>query len=414
MDDSKTRFDLGHKIGVYFRPYAVVIATFLVVLAGGMAVFSFGVFFKPISLEFGWTRTEISGAFSLMMMFSGLLGIVTGRLGDRFKPRLIIIVCGTIQGLAYLLLSHINSLWQLYFYFGLMVGIGVASYAPVISLVTRSYTTTRGLMMGIALAGGGVGAAVASPIATYLISAIGWQSSYLIMGGIMLGLIAISAFFLFWPGSSRQTNKSLPSPEEVNTTVKEPGLREAAYSIKFWIFGAIIFCTGFTQQIITVHIIPGATDMGISAAGAAGILSVINLASIAGSSTSGPIIDRIGSWLGMVIALVLMLIGLFLLLSIKDIWAFYVFAIMYGFGWGIVVTSRSIIPADLFGLHSYGSIMGIILLLHTIGGTLGPIIAGYIFDLSQHYQVAYILTASLCVLSIAMTFPLRMGIRRFG
>ena len=228
----------------------------------------------------------------------------------------------------------------------------------------------------------------------------------------MLGLIAISAFFLYWSGASRQlTGESIPSTKEVNTTVKEQSLREAAYSIRFWIFGAIIFCTGFIQMIIIVHIVPGATDMGISATGAAGILSVINLASITGSSSSGPIIDRIGSWLGMVIALILMLIGLFLLLSVRDLWAFYVFAVIYGFGWGIVVTSRSIIPADLFGLHSYGSILGIILFLYTIGGTLGPVIAGYIFDVSQHYRLAFILITCLCALSIAMTFLLRRGIR---
>lgn len=412
MDDSKTPLTSGQKKEVYFSSYTVVIAAFLVTVAGGMAIFSFGIFFKPISVEFGWTRTEISGAFSLAIILSGFLGIVTGRLGDRFKPRLIIIFCGTVQGLAYLLLSQINSLWQLYFFFGLLVGIGVANATPVLSLITRSYTTTRGMMMGITMAGGGVGAVVAAPVATYFISAIGWQSSYLVMGGIMLGLIAISAFFLYWSGDSRQLKgESIPSTQEVNPTVKEQSLREAAYSIRFWIFGAIIFCTGFIQMIVIVHIVPGATDMGISATGAAGILSLINLASIAGSSSSGPIIDRIGSWLGMVIALILMLIGLFLLLTVRDLWAFYVFAVIYGFGWGIVVTSRSIIPADLFGLHSYGSILGIILFLYTIGGTLGPVIAGYIFDVSQHYQLAFILITCLCALSIAMTFLLRRGTR---
>jgi MFS family permease len=412
MAENKVPLTTSHEKEAYRNSYSVVTAAFLVTMAGGMAIFSFGIFLKPISASFGWTRTEISGAFSVAMILSGLLGILTGRLGDRFKPTLIIIICGAIQGSAYVLLSQLTALWQLYACFGLMVGIGVANAIPVISLVTRSYTRTRGTMMGITLAGGGVGAVVASPVATHFIASNGWQSSYLIMGSIMLSLIAISAVFLYWPGASREIkNESKPSIEKTNTIRKELNLREALCSIQFWTLGAIIFCTGLIQMIITVHIVPGAMDTGISATGAAGILSVVNFASIAGSSSSGTILDRIGSWLSVVIALFLMLIGLFVLLSLKDIWAFYVFAIIYGFGWGIVVTSRGLITADLFGLRSYGVIVGIILFLYTLGGTLGPVIAGYIFDVSQHYQIAFILITGLCALSIAMAFTLRGKLR---
>jgi MFS family permease len=413
MTDSNTPLSPDHKKEAYVSRYAVVIAAFLCMLAGGMAVFSFGIFLKPISAEFGWTRTEISGAFSLMMILSGVLGIVAGRLGDRFKPTLIIIICGAIQGLAYVLLFQLNALWQLYVYYGVIVGIGVAGYAPTVSLVTRTYTKTRGLMMGITLAGGGVGAAVASPVATHFISSAGWQSSYLVMGGIMLGIIAISAIFLYSRGASREIkNERKPSFEKADATVKEPGLREAISSSKFWILGTIIFCAGFVQLVISVHIVPGAMDTGISAGGAAGILSVINLAGIAGSSSSGTILDRIGSWLGLLIAILLVLVGLFLLLSFKDIWAFYVFAVIYGVGWGIILTARSVIPADLFGLRSYGVIMGILLLFHTLGGTTGPIVAGYIFDVSQHYQLAFILITGFCALNIALTFMLKKWVKR--
>jgi MFS family permease len=411
--DSKASLTLDHKKETFFGSYAAVIAAFLAMLAGGMAVFSFGIFLKPISASFGWTRTEISGAFSLMMIISGVLGIVAGRLGDRFKPTLIIIICGIIQGLAYILLYQLSALWQLYIYYGLLVGVGVASYAPMISLVTRTYTKTRGLMMGITLAGGGVGAAIASPVATYFIASSGWQSSYLIMGGIMLGIIAISALFLYWPGASREIkSERKPSLEKANATMKEPGLREAISSSKFWILGTIIFCAGFVQLVISVHIVPGAMDTGISATGAAGILSVINLAGIAGSSSSGTILDRIGSWLGLLFAILIVLVGLFLLLSLKDLWAFYAFAVIYGVGWGIILTARSVIPADLFGLRSYGVIMGILLLFHTLGGTTGPIVAGYIFDVSQHYQFAFILITVLCGLNIALTFILKRWVKK--
>lgn len=394
----------------FFNSYTIITAAFLSMMAGGMALFSFGVFFKPMSSQFGWTRAETSGAFSLFMICSGLLGIVGGRLGDKFSPRLVIITCGVIGGSSFLLLSQMNSLWQLYFFYGILAGAGMGNIPPIISMVTRYYVERRGVMTGITMAGVGVGASLAAPIATFLISLFGWQKSFMIMGGMLLTLVAISAGFLWHhsssPGLSLIKSKKL-SDEKERTEPKELSLKQGMATMPFWVLGIIIFCTGIVQQGFTVHLIPAVTDLGFSAASAAAISSVITITSIAGNFGVGIIIDRMGSWISIVISLALMVVGLLLILGMKELWSLYLFAVIFGLSWGIVVISRSIIIADLFGLHAHGAITGTILFLYSIGGMLGPLAAGYVFDVSQHYQLVFLFFTGLAVFTLIMTLPLR-------
>ncbi|MBN2058933.1 MAG: MFS transporter [Deltaproteobacteria bacterium] len=123
----------------FFDNYAVILGAFLAVLTSGVVISSFGVFFKPVSSEFDWARAETSGAFSLATIVGGLGGFIAGRMGDRFNPRLIILICGVLEGIAFILLSQITSLWQIYFYYGILVGAGMANLVPASSLVAKWY-----------------------------------------------------------------------------------------------------------------------------------------------------------------------------------------------------------------------------------------------------------------------------------
>jgi MFS family permease len=399
----------------FFNSCTIVVAAFLSMMVGGMSLFSFGVFFKPMSSEFGWTRAETSGAFSLFMICSGLLGIIGGRIGDKYRPRLVIIACGFIGGISFLLLSQMNSLWQLYFFYGILAGAGMGNIPPIISMVTRYYVEKRGVMTGITMAGVGVGSTLAAPIATFLISTFGWQKAFLIMGGILLTLVAISGGLLFRHSSSLKFSayERKSSEEKVHPESKGSSFKQGIATLSFWIFGTIIFCTGVIQQGLTVHLIPAVTDLGISAVSAAGILSVISLTSIVGNFGVGIIIDRMGSWVSIVVSLALMLVGLILLLGMKELWSLYLFAIIFGFSWGILVISRSIIIADLFGLHAHGAITGTILFLYSIGGMIGPLAAGHIFDISRHYQLVFWFFTGLALFTLIMTLPLRKSMRRY-
>ena len=258
--------------------YATVAGGWLAIFAAGMVLSSFGVFFKPVSAQFDWTRAETSGAFSLAQVMSGMAGIAAGRLGDRFNPRLIIVLCGAFLGTAYLLLSRIDALWQLYFYFGILVGCGLAVIIPVSSLIARTFAAQRGLFTGLTMSGGAVGTAIAAPLATLFINHYGWRGSYFAIGiiALVLGLITSACFYYaarFKPVSSNGFGAHLSRPR---TEVSGSTLKQAFSSGQFWGLGMILFCGAFVLQTFSVHVIPRATDVGISAGDAALILSIGN------------------------------------------------------------------------------------------------------------------------------------------
>ncbi len=398
----------GSGISGLLNQYSVVVACFLTVMAGALAFVSYGIFFTPISTQFGWTHTETSGAFSLMMTVGGVLGIFAGRLGDKFGQRLVIVVCGVFESASYLLLSQLTALWQLYVFYGILTGIGLASVAPLTTLLTRYYGGKRGLMTGIALAGAGVGGTTAPPVALFFISNYGWQAAFLVMGGIILFITIIIALLMY------RTKKLIPMaaqkgniPEIAVSPAAGMNIKKALRTGNFWIFGFIVFFSGMIQQSVSVHLVPAASDLGLTIAMATAVLSVVNLSNMCASLTMGIVMDRLGSLATLAISLACSAAGMFFLLGVHQTGSFYLFGALFGLGWGIVSLSRPIIVADLFGLRSHGEITGAIVLFYSIGGMLGPTLAGYIYDLNLNYQFAFILVGGISLLNLVLILPLR-------
>ncbi len=399
----------------FFYGYIMVVAGFFIMVIGYGALYSFGVFFKPVSAEFGWTRAETSGAYSLYQIVHGLISIISGRLSDRFGPRLVITVCGIFLGLGYLLMSQISTLWQFYLYYGLIVSIGMTSFTPVMSMVARWFTKRRGLMTAIVVSGIGIGTVIMPPISTQLISSYSWSTSYIIIGSIALVVVVIAAQFVKRDPS--QMGQLSYGTDKVAAGSLDSGTRgftfgEAIRTGQFWVFGVAVFSLLFAQQIVMVHIVPHATDLGISAVSAASILSVIGGLSIAGRLGLGSASDRIGSKSSLVIALALVSISLFLLLGARDMWMFSLFAVIFGVGYGGIIALQSPIIAESFGLRSHGVILGMLIFIATIGGAIGPLTAGRIYDISGNYQPAFLTATALSVIGFVLAFMFRFKRRK--
>lgn len=363
-------------------------------------MYCFGVFFEPLRSEFNWTSTQISLAFTLYMVVHGLFYIIAGKINDKFGPRIMVTICGFFFGAGYLLMSRINALWQLYILYGLILAIGTSgSFVPLLSTVNRWFVKKRSLMTGICAAGVGVGSMIVSPVASKLISVSGWRHSFVIIGAVSLVLIvAIAQLLKRNPADITQSKYDTDQSEKMvaKSQSKSFSLRQTVWTSQFWILSTAFFGFGFCLQSVMVHIVPYAINMGISLIEASILITLIGGTSIAGRVIIGTAADRIGNKPVTVFSFIMMTLAVCILILSKQIWMFYLFAFVFGFGYGGLGTMPSLLVADLFGLYNHGLIFGILVFIITIGGGIGPLVAGYIFDLSGSY---YILPLVLLVVS---------------
>ncbi len=391
-----------------FYGYVVVLVAALIMVVTWGTIYSFGVFFKPMLTDLGWTRAAISGAYSLTFVVNGFLGIFAGRLCDRFGPRVVVTVCGLLIVLGYLLMSQVHAIWHMYLFYGLIIGTGLSGiYVPAITTVARWFIKRRGLMTGIVIAGISVGTLVTSPVANWLISSYGWRTSYIVMGIAVLVLVTLAAQFLKrdpaqlglvpYGESEAGENSSHPS-------ISGLSLSQAVRTRQFWMLCFMLPFFEFGADTIMVHIVPHVTDEGFSAASAAGVLATIGGLSLVGRISMGGIGDRIGNRRVFTLGMGIAVLTLIWLLFAGELWMFYLFAIVFGFAYGSYGPLISLLVADSFGLSSLGVILGVVTCFVTIGAAIGPIFAGKIFDVMGSYQVAFVvcavLTASAMILSL--------------
>ena len=370
--------------------------------------YSFGVFFKPILNEFGWTRAETSGPYSLSMIIYGVLCIVAGRLSDRFGPRLVVTLSGLIAGAGYLLMSQISALWQLYIFFGIMAAAGTSTYVPLASTLTRWFGKRRGLVNGIAVSGVGLGIAILPPIATNLITSYGWRTALLIVGGALLASIMIMAQFLRSEPDKGEPTKADNGKVESKSPPSDEGftMQKAIRTRQLWIICIPFFFSGFFFQSAMVHIVPHVTDLGISAITSASVMTVIGVIGTTGRISMGFISDRIGNKAMLIISFALVSVSFWELLIAKELWMLYLFAVLFGFfsGIGVLVSP---VAAEYFGLKSLGVISGIVTFAWAIGGAIGPTAAGNIFDVSNSYFTAFTLSAILSLIAVIILLQLK-------
>ena len=401
----------GNRKPKFFYGYVVVVAAFLIMVVSWGAISTFGVFFKPLLTEFDWTRAAISGAYSLRIILSGLVAIGTGRLTDRFGPRLVITACGFLVGLGFLLMSQIGAIWQLYLFYGVIVGIGLsAAWVPLVSPVARWFTQRRGLMTGIVVSGAGLGTMIMPPAASWFISNYGWRTSYIILGIIALVLIVLVAQFIkHAPAQTGQVPYRVDEVKVDSLNLEAGGfsLKEAIHTRQFWTLSATWLCFGFSLGGILVHIVPHALDLGISPIIAANILAIRGGVSIPGGIIIGSVADRIGSRSALIITSILCSGALLWLLGAKELGMLYLFAAILGFGSGGLFVLESPLVAKLFGLSSHGVILGSVGFSYMIGGAIGPVVVGGIFDITGSYSLAFLACAIVSIIGLILASLLK-------
>jgi len=395
----------------------VLVAAFLVI---GTVMYgiqtSFGVFFKSIEGEFLLTRTSTSTIFSVQNVFGCVLSFVGGWAVDKYGPRTIALFIGLLAGLSLLLTSQTNEFWQLFITYSLLFSVIGAVYTMIISVVSRWFHKNRGLALGIAGAGIGLGPVAIAPFATYLIASFDWRMAYIIMG-LMAWLIIIPLSRLLKKSPDGITTKpnitNSISDRSIRAQVKnddgdqptEFSLRDAAKTRSFWLLASVWLLTSCCHFLILIHIVPHATDIGISPMEAATILSVIGASFIAGRLLMGKVSDIIGGKKTAIICSALVAILLMSLIWTQDLSMLYIFGVIYGFAQGGLDTSISALIGDTFGMRNIGMIAGALQFTFGVGMIIGPAVGGIIFDANNSYFLAFVVSV-LAMLVVTLLLAL--------
>jgi MFS family permease len=366
----------------------VIVATSVMGIAvsfGSLVIFTFGVFMKPLSSQFGWSRAEVSLAFTLTALMVAVCSPFIGRMVDRVGARKVLLPCVAVYGAAFCCLSLVRTLAGLYAIYIVLgiVGNGTTQlcYARVISVW---FDRRRGLALAAMMAGVGAGAIGIPPLATWVIGAYGWREAYLLLGGSVFALGMIPA--ALWlretpPGIDRTDSAKAPAL---------PGMRsaEAARTPVFWLLLAGFFLFSVSVNGSVAHLIPVLTDRGIGSGTAALAASVLGVLTLCGRLLTGVLLDRFFGSRVAGIFFGIAAVGVAILSQAHTIATAFTGAALIGLGMGAEADVMPYLISRYFGLRSFSEIYGYAFTAYALAGAFGPLLMGWSFDHFHSYSAA--------------------------
>lgn len=398
-------------LGIY-QGWVVVIAVMLTLAITSGGRFLFGVVLKPVSDEFGWGRAELALAVTISVICLSVLQPIIGWLVDRFGSRPILIAGVITTGVAMVPMTMVDSLWQVYVFYGVLAAFGFAATSPVntTALVNGWFEKKRGLALSMATSGSAYGQLLVVPIATAIMLGWGWRAAYIAISAALFLLILPLAIFLIRDSPSR--TRSRTSEARISDGPKVT-LRQAAKTASYWQLSFGMFVCGFTMAFTSVHMIPYLTDMPEHSAHtmqttASFALSIVGGFSIVGAIVIGLLSDRKGH--REMLALTYFLRGLAFLVLLfvgASIPGIFLAAVILGISWTSTTPLASAIAADIYGRASIGTIFGFIFTAMNVGSGVGAWLAGLDRDIAGNYHGALIANVAMGFAAAAVTMTIR-------
>ncbi|MFQ5880176.1 MAG: MFS transporter [Dehalococcoidia bacterium] len=415
------------KPGKLFYGWAIVVALGVTItISYGALSYSIGVFFTPVREETGWSASAMSGAFSLSLLVSGLLGIVVGRLTDRYGARVVMSV-GSLLGAAGLaLFSVAHGLWLFYLAWGVVIGAGTAAsfYPPAFTAVTNWFERKRGKALGILTFLGGFASIIFIPLTSQLVVAFGWRAAARILALIIVAVaLPLHALVL-----RRRPEDMGLRPDGDGPRAEDRQVAAVADSVHaqrgpslfrnglFLVLTAGFFFSFLATFTVLVHQLPHLIESGLSATSVATAAGFIGIASLPGRFVLTSLSDRINPALILSGVTALMGLSLFVLMAASGLAMVYLYVLLFGLGFGALQPLRAAVMARHFGRANYGSILGTQGAVLAIPTAAGPLMAGAIRDISGGYTSAFALLAALYFLASALMLAVaarpRLWLRR--
>jgi MFS family permease len=366
-----------------------------------LLVYTFPIFLKPFTDEFGWSRENVSFAFALAAMTAAVASPLLGYLFDRLGPRTIILPSLVIFASAFaslsLLTPRLGHLYAVFVVLGLVAN-GTAQMAYARTIATW-FDARRGTALAVMMSGGAIGAMLWPPVAERLIRVVGWRSACLALGGVVLlvGLPSVASFVRNRPSTADA------GPRQVGGARVVDGLK----SRPFWILVATLFISSIAQNGAITHLSALLTDRGVTASGAALAVSAMGGAGLVGRLVSGWLLDRFFAPRVSAALLAMAALGTFLLAGAQSLATGVLAAFLIGFGMGGEGDVTPYLLTRYFGLRAFAALYGLTWTAFAFAGAIGPVLMGRVFDATGSYEILLqgLAAATFGVAALALFLP---------
>jgi MFS family permease len=366
-------------------------AAFLTFAVGAACMHSYTVFLIAFIEAFGWTRAEASVAYSVSQLISGATSPGVGILVDRFGPRRLVLIGGVFLAAGLVLSSFANALWQVILLYGVVMTLGanclgLVVFVPVLS---RRFVRNRGMAVAIVQSANGFARAFSAPLSQVLIDGLGWRGAYFAQGGFMAAaFLPLAALFR---GSE---------PDRIGSGTGRPApfggtgwtLRRAVRTPHFWLLFLVYVFTGLGSFLVALHQLAFAVTIGFDKLYAAEVLGLGAFLSLPGVIVTGALSDHIGRELSAIVTYGTSIFGVacaMLITSPEQHLLLWLHSCFFGLTWGARGPAITAKTADLFPGPRLGTILGVITIGTGIGSASGSWLAGWTFDVTGSYQVAF-------------------------
>ncbi|SDP12783.1 Sugar phosphate permease [Paenibacillus sp. yr247] len=399
--------------------WIVVLVTFftLIVSAGIRSVPS--IFMLPFEKEFGWGRADVSSVVSINIFLYGLMGPFSAALMERFGTRRVVLISLICIAASLSLTPMITSLWQFELLWGVVVGLGTGSLANVlgVTVANRWFAQRKGVVVGILTASAATGQLLFLPLLAKITVEIGWRYAIYAAIAVIIVLIPIVAIWMrnhpYDVGAAPYGSKEIVKPAAFKGNLFMTPLltlRDASKNKAFWLLAGTFFFCGFsTNGLIGTHLIPACGDFGIPEVTAAGLLALMGIFDLAGTTMSGWLTDRFdGRWL---LFWYYGLRGISLIFLPQALGFGYtellIFAVFYGLDWIATVPPTVKIASDIFGKEKAGMVFGWVVVAHQLGASFAAYEAGLLRDLLGSYTLPFLMAGFVCMIAAIMAVRIR-------
>ena len=405
----------------FFYGWVILVACFIITTVASGTMMGFGVFINPMAEDMGWSHSSLSFAYAISSIVTGLGVLVVGSVLHTQSVRKIFLLSTLVHCFGIYMTSTVTTIEAFYFWYGLVASLGrSAFFMSTATLITRWFEKRRGTVMGLMMAGNGLGPFIFSPLVSWMIFRWDWQTAYWILSINMTIFLTLSCLLIrnhpYDMGLLPYGGNAAPVPLPPRPTSAASPARPAPSGgslwgvvlrmESFWTLSWINFFCCVCHSIPLVHIVSFAQSAGLSAFTSAWVLAVMNVSSIAGRIYWGMFADRHGARFALMLTLFMQGTLVLWLVNTQDPVIFFLYALVWGFGYGGVGTQYGIVSREIYGARLFGPGYAGQNGFAMVGMAVGGFLAGYLYDISGSYITSWLISFTSGLVSALLAMDL--------